>query len=185
MWVLPSAVFWGILVMMVLTGGKGWSWLRACPLMVASEQCLVVCRMYLEGCKMSFFSLDSFSSSFLSFFLLFFLFVLTISLSLPPDCIRIDCSLSKWFYPFFWLKCFCLLILILCSGPFLLPAFSLMLSDTSLITFSHPFICLIYFPHLFSAWNVHRSHWISFSIACLFILLHLYVSLHLFMQCII
>lgn len=35
------------------------------------------------------------------FFLLFFLFDLTISLSLPPDCIRIDCSLSKWSYPFF------------------------------------------------------------------------------------
>lgn len=35
--------------------------------------------------------------------------------SLPPDCIRIDCSLSKWFYPFFWLKCICL-----CSGAFLL-----------------------------------------------------------------
>lgn len=37
----------------------------------------------------------------LPFFLLFFLFDLTISLSLLPDCIRIDCSLSKWFYPFF------------------------------------------------------------------------------------
>lgn len=40
----------------------------------------------------------------LSLFLLFW-FNLTISLSLPPDCIRIDCSLSKWFYPFLWLKC--------------------------------------------------------------------------------
>lgn len=48
-----------------------------------------------------------FSSFFLSFFFFSlcpsFLFQLTISLSLLPDCIRIDCSLSKWFYPFFWL----------------------------------------------------------------------------------
>ena len=67
---------------------------------------------------------------FLSFFLsllFFFLFDLTISLSLPPDCIRIDCSLSKWFYPFFWLKC----IHLLCSV-----ALSALLCphDTSLIT---------------------------------------------------
>lgn len=54
----------------------------------------------LKDVKMSFFSLLS-NLFFLSFFLLFFLFDLTISLSLPPDCIRIDCSLSKWFYPFF------------------------------------------------------------------------------------
>lgn len=66
----------------------------------------------LKDVKCFFLSLLSFLLFllFLSvpFFLLFFLFDLTISLSLPPDCIRIDCSLSKWFYPFFWLKCICL-----------------------------------------------------------------------------
>lgn len=54
----------------------------------------------LKDVKMSFFLFYPISSFYL-FFLLFFLFDLTISLSLPPDCIRIDCSLSKWFYPFF------------------------------------------------------------------------------------
>lgn len=112
-WVLPSAVLWGYRVEGGwiddgVDGGKGWSWLRACPRMVAPEQCLVVCRMYLEGCKMSFFSFILFLSLSFSFSFLFFFFNLTISLFLPPDCIRIDCSLSKWFYPFFWLKCICL-----------------------------------------------------------------------------
>lgn len=80
---------------------KGWSWLRACPRMVASEKCFVVCRMYFEGCKkMSLFL------SVLSFLPSFFL-DFTISLSLPPDCIRIDCSLSKWFYSIFLPKQIC------------------------------------------------------------------------------
>lgn len=63
----PSAALWASCVEGgmedVTDGGKGWSWLRVCPRMVASEQCLVVCRMYFEGCKMS---LSFFLSAFLS-----------------------------------------------------------------------------------------------------------------------
>lgn len=78
-------------------GKKGWSWLRACPRMVAPQKCLVVCRMYFEGCINTslFLSYSSLSS---------FCLDLTILLSLSPDCIRIDCSLSKWFYSIFCLK---------------------------------------------------------------------------------
>lgn len=57
---------------------------RGCPRMVGSEKHWTVCRIYLEGCEI-----------FSSFVLFFFSFNLTISLSLSPDCIRIDCNLSK------------------------------------------------------------------------------------------
>ena len=90
-------------------GGKGWSWLGVCPRMVAPEQWLSA-ECTLKDVKCLFLSLSLSFLCFLSFclslcpFFFFFFFQLTISLSLPPDCIRIDCSLSKWFYPFFWLK---------------------------------------------------------------------------------
>lgn len=57
-----------------------------CPRIVGSVKALTnVCRMYLEGCEIfsSFCAVPLFS------------FNLTISLSLSPDCIRIDCNLSK------------------------------------------------------------------------------------------
>lgn len=115
----------------------------------------------LKDVKCLFFSL-SFSLSLLYFsFLLsvsfFFLFDLTISLFLPPDCIRIDCSLSKWFYPFFWLKCIRL------SHPdsvlwrFLLCPVLLSLPMSLLLHISFPLNKHLYFPinlffPLFPAW---------------------------------
>lgn len=73
-----------------------------CPRIVGSIQALTnVCRMYLEGCEIfsSFCALSLFS------------FDLTISLSLSPDCIRIDCNLSKC------LLCslYCILVMSTCS----------------------------------------------------------------------
>lgn len=73
-----------------------------CPRIVGSIQALTnVCRMYLEGCEIfsSFCAVPLFS------------FNLTISLSLSPDCIRIDCNLSKC------LLCsiYCILVMSTCS----------------------------------------------------------------------
>lgn len=64
--------------------------------MVGSEKHWTVCRMYLEGCEI-----------FSSFVLFSFSFNLTISLSLSPDCIRIDCNLSKcllWLFTVTWFR---------------------------------------------------------------------------------
>lgn len=70
------------------------SW--GCPRMVGSEKHWTFCRIYLEGCEI-----------FSSFMLFLFSFNLTISLSLSPDCIRIDCNLSKcllWLFPVPWFR---------------------------------------------------------------------------------
>ena len=92
------------------------------------------------------------SSSFVFFFGggRLFRFNLTISLSLSPDCIRIDCNLSKWFYAFLQLPIFeCLDLTVMCTFSTSLPALPLPSCHrrdsyvvVSSCSFLHPFLNL-------------------------------------------
>lgn len=79
---------------------KGQGWLSASPRMVCFMQCcLLVCRLYLEGCLFIIMILEAFVCLFVVFFI-----SPSHSLS-PPDCIGIDCNLSKCSL-FSYQKCF-------------------------------------------------------------------------------
>lgn len=115
-----------------------------------------------------FFSLSFLFSSFFLFFLFslfflpFFLFALTISLSLLPDCIRIDCSLSKWFYPFFWLNVFVFFMLnLFCVVP--PPKFDL--KKFKCVYFFWTYLYLLFSIIFFSFLHfIDFSHFVQYSI---------------------